>query len=142
MSYPTLFSSAVIALSIWTSSATAKHDLPRDSLHRKHHAHSKHVARFNPPAPAAGWSFLGCKGEPSGGRILANKLADTDSNSAASCTTLCGNNGYSYAGTEYGRECWCDNAVFQPTSLQDSSCSIPCSGSLPRCHIVFPTHSY
>ncbi|GAP87409.2 putative glycoside hydrolase family 3 protein [Rosellinia necatrix] len=45
------------------------------------------------------------------------------------CGNLCGAAGYTYAGVEYGRECYCGSAVRQSAVLQDpSACTMQCSG--------------
>ena len=52
----------------------------------------------------------------------------SDSMTLESCNNFCGSRGYTYAGTEYARECYCSNE--QPTSpLDDSKCSFQCSGN-------------
>lgn len=47
-----------------------------------------------------------------------------------SCINYCSGKGYSYAGIEYGRECYCDNRILETgLSKADSECSFPCPGS-------------
>lgn len=49
----------------------------------------------------SGWSYVGCKGEPAGGRILANYLANSpDEMTPGICVAICNAAGYSYAGVE------------------------------------------
>lgn len=48
----------------------------------------------------------------------------------SSCATYCANKKYIYAGTEYGKECYCGNQLGAPASLQnDTSCSMACAGN-------------
>lgn len=60
------------------------------------------------------WLPLGCYGEEVG-RILPHQMpvpggADRN-NTRAGCIETCDAAGYTYAGLENGRECWCDNAI-------------------------------
>ncbi|KAF8341317.1 uncharacterized protein EI90DRAFT_1719489 [Cantharellus anzutake] len=78
------------------------------------------------------WTRLGCFTDTSSPRTLGSYSTQSNSNSPTYCTSLCAGMGYSFAGVEYGRECYCSNSVTwtsgasQPTP--DSDCSIPCTG--------------
>lgn len=114
------------------------------------HIASPHVGRAL--LPSSGWTYVGCFGEPSGGRILATRVLSSDSLTLESCTSACGAAGYTYAGAEYGRvswpcfreddsvdiemfrqECWCGNTLNQPVTKGDSSCIASCSGMKSSC---------
>ncbi|KAG6888771.1 hypothetical protein C0995_006100 [Termitomyces sp. Mi166 len=46
------------------------------------------------------------------------------------CLAFCSQNGYSYAGVEYGRECYCDYSVRPSGALaDDTTCNMPCTGN-------------
>lgn len=95
--------------------------------HRGHHRHHAHVQRDM--ALPAGWSYIGCRGDPSGGRMIPVKLT-TSTVSPGLCTTACNSAGYTAAGMQYGSECWCGyiDQLNNPTTLSESSCSMTCSG--------------
>lgn len=59
---------------------------------------------------------------------MSIKLTTSTSLTQDSCSSLCSTNGYNYAGMEYGQECWCSNALNQPTMLPESSCNVACKG--------------
>ncbi|KAJ4159870.1 uncharacterized protein LMH87_007808 [Akanthomyces muscarius] len=45
------------------------------------------------------------------------------------CISACKAQGYPYAGTEYGGECWCDSYLAsQASKVSDAECQKPCSG--------------
>ncbi|KAG8999266.1 hypothetical protein FRB90_012118 [Tulasnella sp. 427] len=92
----------------------------------------RHVATFFKRGLPSGWSYLGCVAEPSGGaRVLTTKITDSSpSMTQETCLNSCINAGYSFAGLEFGAECWCGN---NPTAnlnvLPDTSCSTSCGGN-------------
>lgn len=73
---------------------------------------------------------LGCFKDTFAARILpGNFLKLKGENSPASCVKFCQDAGFTYAGTQYGMECFCGNS--QPSAaqaLQDSACNMPCPG--------------
>jgi hypothetical protein len=45
------------------------------------------------------------------------------------CLDACRKEGFSYAGTEFGRECWCGTNISSDNVLVDAShCDVPCAG--------------
>ncbi|KAL3303215.1 wsc domain containing protein [Colletotrichum asianum] len=73
------------------------------------------------------YSLVGCQTEATNGRALQETSTAADDMTLEKCATFC--SGYTYFGTEYGRECYCGN------SLQDTSkpapitdCSMKCAG--------------
>ncbi|KAL8291225.1 hypothetical protein RB597_005462 [Gaeumannomyces tritici] len=74
----------------------------------------------------------GCFREPGGGRILSQGW-DSNSMTKDVCLYSCAVNGFTYAGIEWGRECWCDNQMNNATPLADEFCQLPlatrCSGN-------------
>jgi hypothetical protein len=73
-----------------------------------------------------GFSSYGCfvDGNP---RALAYSAGSTNTNTPYNCASTCQSLGYKYAGTEYGRECWCANAA-PTTSAKSTDCNMACSG--------------
>jgi hypothetical protein len=77
----------------------------------------------------AGYSSLGCYHEPSGIRALTYEF-DTIPQSVEACLTLCEKSTYTYAGLEYGGECWCDNTLNAGAYIVGiTNCSMPCNGN-------------
>lgn len=79
------------------------------------------------PLPS-GWQYIGCFSEPSGGRMLANKVASTTSMTQGACVGLCVAAGSTFAGMQYGQECWCGSTLSGASALPDSSCTSKCAG--------------
>lgn len=89
------------------------------------------------PANLANYTYLGCAIEPyyygytssNGGRALAAKKTTSSNMTLEMCATNCA--GYTYFGTEYSTECYCDNAVGNNTSIDSTgkSCNMACGGN-------------
>ncbi|KAK4222198.1 hypothetical protein QBC38DRAFT_513108 [Podospora fimiseda] len=79
-------------------------------------------------AQIAGFQYVGCYKDISNrvltGKILP-KLGDV---SNTNCVNFCSEKGFSVAGTEYGGECYCGNALNKLEKLDDSKCSFTCKG--------------
>lgn len=76
-----------------------------------------------------GYSSIGCYTEATDARALGNFVATTKE-TVADCLKACSADGYTYAGLEYGGECWCDNAFAKgsvPAPVED--CSMTCNGN-------------
>ncbi|PMD40623.1 WSC-domain-containing protein [Hyaloscypha variabilis F] len=59
--------------------------------------------------PSAGlYNYMGCFTEGANTRTFGAASYPSDSNTIAQCAAAC--SAYKYFGTEYGRECWCDNS--------------------------------
>ncbi|KAI0024384.1 heme peroxidase [Xylariomycetidae sp. FL0641] len=73
------------------------------------------------------YTFLGCKTEASGARALRGAAFAYNGMTLESCMGNC--TGFYYWATEYGRECYCGNAV-DPTSQNASlsDCNMACGG--------------
>ncbi|RKU49105.1 hypothetical protein DL546_006595 [Coniochaeta pulveracea] len=87
-----------------------------------------------------GFAFVGCAPEertvqpPDNASRTLPVLYATDSMTNELCMSYCRSNGYSYAGTEYRRECWCGNsyaATRQPGTTRASlaGCASTCMGN-------------
>ena len=59
------------------------------------------------------WSALGCYSDSSS-RTLTGTSTTSTSLTYAFCQSYCQTRGYSYAGVEYGQECWCGNGITSP----------------------------
>ncbi|KAL3962423.1 hypothetical protein ACCO45_003946 [Purpureocillium lilacinum] len=75
----------------------------------------------------SGYSSIGCYTEATNGRALPNGAA-TDKKTVANCVNACKGKTYTYAGVEYGGECWCGNALGAGSvSAPDKDCSMTCN---------------
>lgn len=99
--------------------------LPQAHHHRAHHANLQRDVVALP----SGWAYTGCRGEPSGGRMLSAKLT-TSTVSPGLCSTACNSAGFTAAGMQYGNECWCGyyDQLNSPSTIDESRCSMACSG--------------
>jgi hypothetical protein len=80
---------------------------------------------------ASTWTPLGCFTDAST-RALSGAHTTTSSNTPASCMNYCNSKGYTLAGVEDGKECFCSSKLAysggagQPAD--SSQCSTPCTG--------------
>jgi WSC domain len=89
------------------------------------------VAPSNPETIGT-YNFQGCYSEPTtGGRALPSySFVNATAMSAEFCVGGCSAKGYAYAGAEYGKECWCANALnTASTALATTSCNMLCAGN-------------
>ncbi|KAK8872836.1 glyoxal oxidase [Apiospora arundinis] len=88
------------------------------------------------PAPSttslpAGWTAQGCWQDGPNGRIIPTYQGqDSNSNTPQNCAFLCQNRGYTISGTEFSKQCFCGNAIYNGghDSGNPSLCSSTCSG--------------
>ncbi|OQN97693.1 hypothetical protein B0A48_16013 [Cryoendolithus antarcticus] len=85
------------------------------------------------PTLPSGWTSLGCWTDATNNRAFRNQVQQPAGGMTVDyCTATCSSQGYSYAGLEFGSECWCDNAVQNnqgQASDGSAGCNKPCSGS-------------
>ncbi|TFK85981.1 WSC-domain-containing protein [Polyporus arcularius HHB13444] len=124
-------SSAVLVVSSPSSSAVAT-----TSAHSASTTSSKASSTVSAPASSsssvavpAGWIGAGCVSD-NAARALTGYSFANDQMTVASCVSTCASKGYSMAGIEYGRECYCGNTFSnnQGKSLAASTCNMACSG--------------
>ncbi|OAA66090.1 Carbohydrate-binding WSC [Cordyceps fumosorosea ARSEF 2679] len=79
--------------------------------------------------PAAGdFSLVGCQTEGNNTRALAGASTAADNMTNEVCATFCKD--YEYFGTEYGRECYCGNALATSSAASPKTdCGMLCGGS-------------
>ena len=116
----------------YTPSGTASPTIPPTSATSPtlapHSSTSSQVA--SPTGLPAGWSYHGCWTEGSTGRSLTTQLDDNQQNSNEACAAACFAANYTIAGTEYGVQCFCGNALYNgAANVADSDCSMACPGS-------------
>ncbi|KAK4157645.1 hypothetical protein C8A00DRAFT_11591 [Chaetomidium leptoderma] len=73
------------------------------------------------------YTFVGCQTEATAGRALSGKGYADDAMTLELCATYC--SGFTYFGTEYGRECYCGNSLNAGSvSAPVTECSMVCGG--------------
>lgn len=77
---------------------------------------------------SATYRYVGCYKENNPGRQLATQLYGTADNTNDKCIASCAALGYTFAGTEYQRECWCGN-VIPVLKTDESNCDFGCTGN-------------
>ncbi|KAJ7729693.1 glycosyl hydrolase family 71-domain-containing protein [Mycena maculata] len=80
------------------------------------------------------WTHLGCYVDSGNPRTLSGVEYDSsNANSVSSCLSQCGNAGYSYAGLEYGSQCFCASSIASgAATASQSNCNYACSSGSKR----------
>ncbi|KAF2636484.1 WSC-domain-containing protein [Massarina eburnea CBS 473.64] len=80
-----------------------------------------------------GYAYVGCVSDSVAARTLssfATVEGGADAMTVSACIAACKAQGHSYAGVEYGGECWCDDQLEHGAGLIDQAlCSSPCRGN-------------
>ncbi|KAJ2982466.1 hypothetical protein NUW58_g6433 [Xylaria curta] len=90
------------------------------------------TAKPIPTAFPEGWTAQGCWQDGPNGRIMPTYNApDNDALTPQSCAALCDERGYTISGTEYYRQCFCSNAIYNGgvKGTDETKCNTPCSGN-------------
>jgi hypothetical protein len=79
-----------------------------------------------------GFEYVGCGFDFAGkARTLDGASTTSDSMTNSACLDFCTSKGFSIAGTEYSRECYCGNSIADhrmPITGLVGSCNMPCTG--------------
>lgn len=76
------------------------------------------------------YTYQGCFSDQGSPRTLSAYSTSQRTNTVQGCAQLCHGKGYSWAGAEYGAECYCSNVGPGTASLKsDAECSKPCAGN-------------
>ncbi|WWC68300.1 uncharacterized protein I206_102224 [Kwoniella pini CBS 10737] len=77
------------------------------------------------------YKLQGCYSEATSGRALPSySFTNSTGMTAEWCVSGCQAKNYSYAGIEYGSECWCANTLSSTSTKQaDSACNMLCPGN-------------
>jgi hypothetical protein len=77
------------------------------------------------------FTYQGCYTDNNAsGRALMYQQPDNTSMTVESCISVCSGLGYTIAGMEYSKQCFCDNYIrYSPSVLADGKCNMPCSGN-------------
>ncbi|RDA92642.1 hypothetical protein CP533_1469 [Ophiocordyceps camponoti-saundersi (nom. inval.)] len=86
-----------------------------------------------PAAPTGlpeGWTSYGCWVDGVHGRILRQQVPDDPKMTLQSCIKTCVGLGYTIAGTEYSRQCFCGNQIVNggTRAKSESECNAACGG--------------
>lgn len=81
------------------------------------------------PTPSNGWAYLGCYVDALTPRTLPyGAPAIASGMTVEGCEQECAAQSYTFAGVEYGNECWCGNTI-PPTTASASDCNMSCKGN-------------
>ena len=84
----------------------------------------------SPPQPLyPGWSSKGCYTDSAADRALPNQVSVEGDMTIEKCTSKCLSQGFSYAGVEFSRECFCASSIGASGHPATSGCDMPCTGS-------------
>jgi hypothetical protein len=89
------------------------------------------TAAPTPTALPEGWAAYGCWVDGVNGRILNKQLPDDPELTLESCAQACSSAGYTIAGAEYSRQCFCGNEIVNggKEAASESECNTPCAGN-------------
>ncbi|KAK3671659.1 fungal class II heme-containing peroxidase [Recurvomyces mirabilis] len=79
-----------------------------------------------------GWTFVSCYTDSVNARTLntaQDVAAGASGMSVSQCTAACKLGGYSYAGLEYGQQCFCDSTIRSTGSKATGGCDMLCAGN-------------
>ena len=84
----------------------------------------------SPTGECQEWVAHGCFSDSRDGRTLSTVKTQDISEPMTNklCQDLCKAEGFVFAGTEYGQECWCGNAIENSPSESDQ-CTVACTGN-------------
>ncbi|KAK3673066.1 hypothetical protein LTR78_007177 [Recurvomyces mirabilis] len=80
-----------------------------------------------------GYTYQGCWADLTNGRILSVQQPDSATLTPASCVSTCYTAGYSYAGVEWSKQCFCGKAIVNGgyqavSSYALQNCHVACTG--------------
>lgn len=88
------------------------------------------------PVPTAtalpqGWDLYGCWVDGVKGRILQKQLEDSSLMTLELCAQECADLGYTIAGAEYSKQCFCGNNIVNggARAKSETECGSPCAGN-------------
>ncbi|EJD54381.1 WSC-domain-containing protein [Auricularia subglabra TFB-10046 SS5] len=81
------------------------------------------------PNPMGGWYPVGCFKDAVTPRALRGASVLTQTNmTPKTCVSHCQEQGFQYAGTEFGKECYCGNELYDSAKLSNGQCNMKCAG--------------
>lgn len=82
----------------------------------------------NAPADIAGFKYVGCYKDSSSRALRGEVLPKIGAATNTACVAYCAAKGFAVAGTEYGGECFCGNALSPLEKLDEGACATACKG--------------
>ncbi|CAI6337783.1 unnamed protein product [Periconia digitata] len=82
-----------------------------------------------PSSTLPNWAYAGCYTDSVGKRTFGGGGFDSDSMTNLKCVQYCADKNFDYAGTEYSRECYCDNFVNNGGQKVTDGCTMSCAGN-------------
>lgn len=83
-----------------------------------------------PKVPSSNWVSKGCYFDPvNPARTLPKMGWWGEKITNAGCINYCQSKGFKYAGTEFGRQCFCGNVIGAGKPMPDSDCKMACEGN-------------
>ncbi|KAG4027427.1 hypothetical protein MFRU_030g00630 [Monilinia fructicola] len=79
-----------------------------------------------------GWTYLGCGTDVAGNRTLNADWEGANTMTIATCVDFCTSKGHTYAGMEFGSQCYCDDTLpadRAPVPGMIGNCIMPCAGN-------------
>lgn len=77
------------------------------------------------------WEYEGCGSDEYNSRTFTGKSTSSDTMTVETCVDFCSSNGFTYAGLEYARECYCGNTIAADRAPKDGvmgNCMTACAG--------------
>lgn len=82
------------------------------------------------PAVVNNFLFKGCYAEATNGRLLSGPSTTNPQMTVELCVNYCVSQGASWAGMEFGDECYCGNSLPTTAVVElESSCNMLCAGN-------------
>lgn len=82
---------------------------------------------FSTDVSSRGWSYLGCSMDDLDNRTFPIRGANSTMTNEM-CIDFCISQGANYAGTQYGKECYCGNSAPPADRIGFAKCAMPCAG--------------
>lgn len=80
-------------------------------------------------SPSSNVAFFGCYKDQSTRVLQGDQLPNLGPMTNDKCVTHCTGEGFLYAGTENGGQCFCGNSLDNSSPLPAATCNTPCEGS-------------
>ena len=74
------------------------------------------------------WYVLGCAVDSANRLLTGASKTNDQSLTVDGCLTWCEDQGFAFAGVEFGEECYCGHTVPTTITYNDASCDKPCTG--------------
>ncbi|KAJ7026857.1 hypothetical protein C8F04DRAFT_101644 [Mycena alexandri] len=75
------------------------------------------------------WKSIGCQGDSTAARALHHLVTGSSANMTVEiCLDTCAAGGFILGGLEFGRECYCGNALLYVYTVPQGNCVLPCAG--------------